>query len=143
MFPWTCHLIDTNLLIFLSIKYLSLHPTILPIKKQTMILSCWDQKRIFGILQTMKHTYFEVSIITHLWEDISWPTWFTLVIYDFGIKYYGSNHFEHLFNILSEDDKISVDLNEDLYCGKPLAQNYNKHNLNLHAWINKETDPKI
>jgi len=47
-----------------------------------------------------KHGYFELPHTPGLWRHTAHPLWFTLVVYDFGIKYIGEEHAKHLLNAL-------------------------------------------
>ncbi len=51
---------------------------------------------------------------------------------DFGIKYIGHEHLQHLYNALRQETyKIVEDLDGDLYCGISLNWNYAKHHVDL------------
>jgi len=51
---------------------------------------------------------------------------------DFGIKYIGREHLQHLYDALrTETYEIVEDWEGDLYCGIALKWNYVKHNVNL------------
>ena len=56
-----------------------------------------------------KHGYMQGKLIpgfwTHKWQSIQ----FTLVVDDFGVKYEGKEHAEHLMNTLKENYEISED----------------------------------
>ena len=45
---------------------------------------------------------------------------------DFGIKYVGEEHRDHLLNILNEYYEMETDYNGELYCGITLKWNYEK-----------------
>jgi hypothetical protein len=46
------------------------------------------------------------------------PIWFNLCVDDFGIKYVGQEHRQHLYDALRKKTyEIVKDLEEDLYCG--------------------------
>ena len=66
----------------------------------------------------MKHT-------ARLWNHISRPLQFTLVVEDFGVKYTRRKDAEHLLRILeTEFTAVSTDWEGALYCGITLEWNY-------------------
>ena len=78
------------------------------------------------------HGYFEQPQTPGLWKHGTRPIWFNLCVDDFGIKYIGQEHLQHLYNTLrKETDKIVEDLEGDLYCGIALKWNYAKQYVNL------------
>ena len=50
---------------------------------------------------------------------------------DFGIKYVGDEHFEHLINALKEHYNVTIDKEGKLYCGITLDWDYNKRTLDI------------
>ncbi|KAL7460034.1 hypothetical protein ACHAXS_000500 [Conticribra weissflogii] len=64
------------------------------------------------------HGYYEVPNTTGLFNHITQSIQFTLVVDDFGVKYVGKHHAQHLANILKENySSISEDWDGALYCG--------------------------
>ena len=61
--------------------------------------------------------YYEVANTPGLWKCVSRPIAFTLVVEDFGVKYVGKKHADHLVNALKKNYKISEDWTGSLYCG--------------------------
>ena len=61
--------------------------------------------------------YYEVPHTLGLWKHISRPIQFTLVIDDFGVKYVGKQHSNHLIKVLTREYEISEDWTGGLYCG--------------------------
>jgi hypothetical protein len=58
---------------------------------------------------------------THgLWKHDSRPISFLLVVDDFGIKYVGREHAEHLMECIKKNYNISSDSNGSVYCGLTL-----------------------
>ncbi len=78
-----------------------------------------------------QHGYFEVPHTPGLWKHIRRPVQFTLVVDDFGIKYVGDEHFEHLINALKEHYDVTIDKEGKLYCGITLDWDYNKRTLDI------------
>jgi hypothetical protein len=50
-----------------------------------------------------KHGYFEQPHTPGLWKHESHPIWFNLAVDDFGIKYIGKEHLQHLYNALQKE----------------------------------------
>ena len=65
----------------------------------------------------LQHDYFEVPHTPGLFRHKTRPRWFTLVVDDFGIKYVGKEHVQHLLRILMELYKVEEDWTGSLYCG--------------------------
>jgi hypothetical protein len=64
------------------------------------------------------HGYFEQPPTPGLWKHVTCPVWFNLCVDDFGIKYIGREHLQHLYDALQKETyKIIEDLEGDLYCG--------------------------
>ena len=68
--------------------------------------------------------YYEVSHTPGLWKHISRPIEFTLVVDDFGVKYVGKEHVNHLITASKKDFKIGEDWTRGLYCGITLKWDY-------------------
>ena len=63
----------------------------------------------------------------HRWR----PVWFSLVVDDFGVKYVGRQHIEHLLNALRKWYTITYDESEATFCGIKLTWNYEKGYIDL------------
>ena len=63
------------------------------------------------------HGYFELPNTPGLFKHITRPVQFTLVVDDFGIKYIGKDHVNHLLNALKNHYEISENGEGKLYCG--------------------------
>jgi hypothetical protein len=62
---------------------------------------------------------------THgLWTHDTRPISFSLVVDDFGVKYVGREHAEHLMACIKKNYNISSDWNGTAYCGLILDWNY-------------------
>ena len=59
-----------------------------------------------------------------LWKHISRPISFTLVVEDFGIKYVGREHVDHLIGVLKQQYKLAEDWKGELYCRIKLKWDY-------------------
>ena len=56
-----------------------------------------------------RHGYFEMPQTPGLWQHVSRPISFTLVVDDFGIKNQGQEHADHHIHALKEDYTVKVD----------------------------------
>jgi hypothetical protein len=64
------------------------------------------------------HGYYECVNTLGLWRHATRPITFTLVVDDFGVKYVGKEHAEHLINCLKDKTyKLTEDWTGNLYCG--------------------------
>ncbi len=79
-----------------------------------------------------RHGYFEQPHTPGLWKHVTCPVWFNLCVDDFGIKYVGREHLQHLYDALRKETyKIVKDLDGNLYCGIALKWNYVKRYVDL------------
>ena len=53
-----------------------------------------------------KHGYFQSKFVPGLWKHVDRPISFTLVVDDFGVKYIGKQHAQHLISVLKEHYEI-------------------------------------
>jgi len=80
----------------------------------------------------MRHGYFKQPHTPGLWKHATHPIWLNLCVDDFGIKYIGREHLQHLYNALQKETyEIVKDLEGDLYCGIALKWNYAKQYVDL------------
>jgi hypothetical protein len=56
-----------------------------------------------------KHGYWQSKLVPGLWKLDTRPIQFTLVVDDFGVKYVGKEHAQHLKNALKEHYKLTCD----------------------------------
>ena len=73
-----------------------------------------------------EHGYYKLPHTPDLFTHKTRPIWFTLVVDDFGIKYVGKQHAEHLLSVLKEFYDVEEDWNGEIYCGITLDWHYNK-----------------
>jgi hypothetical protein len=71
------------------------------------------------------HGYTEAKHTPGLWQHHTRPITFTLVVDDFGIKYVGNEHAQHLITTLEKYYTVATDWTGSLYCGIQLDWNYN------------------
>jgi hypothetical protein len=69
---------------------------------------------------------------THgLWKHNTRTVTFTLVIDDFGIKYVGKEHVDHLLQALKQEYEVTEDWSGELYCGITLYWDYKDGTVDL------------
>jgi len=77
------------------------------------------------------HGYYEVAHTPGLWRHVTRPIEFTLVVDDFGVKYVGKQHADHLLMTLHKWYKTSIDWDGSLYCGITLKWDYKDRHLDI------------
>jgi len=112
-------------------------------KAKGSFMYCEIQKGIYGLPQAgilankllkkrlAKVGYYEVKHTPGPWRHIWRPIQFTLVVDDFGVKYVGKQHAEHLCKALRQEYTIATDWTGGLYCGITLNWNYDKRHLDI------------
>ncbi len=87
-----------------------------------------------------KHGYQEVAHTPGLFKHDTHPICFTLVVDDFGIKYVGKEHLDHLLRILKGYYKIEVDWQGELYCRIQLDWHYNERyvDISMQTYVSKQ-----
>jgi hypothetical protein len=69
---------------------------------------------------------------THgLWTHDTRPIAFSFVVDDFGVKYVGREHAEHLMACIKKNYNISIDCNGTAYCGLTLEWDYKNRTVYL------------
>jgi hypothetical protein len=79
----------------------------------------------------LPHGYYEYNNTPGLWEHNTQPISFTLVVDDFGVKYVGCEHTEHLIACIKETYELTEDWTGDLYCGIKLNWDYRAGKIDL------------
>ena len=78
------------------------------------------------------HGYLEHKNTPGLWYHKTRPVSFTLVVDDFGVKYVGKEHVNHLILCLKQSKyKLTKDWTGSLYCGISLNWNYNAGHVDI------------
>jgi hypothetical protein len=77
------------------------------------------------------HGYHECVNTPGLWRHEWRPITFSLVVDDFGVKYVGKEHADHLIKCIGEKYKLVEDWTGDLYCGIKLNWDYRKRTLDI------------
>jgi hypothetical protein len=83
------------------------------------------------------HGYHQTKFTPGLWQHVTRPIQFTLVVDDFGVKCMGQEHAQHLIAELETDYTVSKYWTGGLYCGITLKWDYaNKHvDLSISGYI--------
>jgi hypothetical protein len=66
-----------------------------------------------------------------LWKHKPRPISFTLVVDDFGVKYVGKEHIDHLNWCIKQKYEFTEDRTGDLYCGIKLNWDYHARMLDI------------
>jgi hypothetical protein len=77
------------------------------------------------------HGYYECVNTPNLFWHATRPITFSLMIDNFGTKYVGKKHADHLIKCLKEKYKLTKDCAGDLYCGISLRWDYAVQTLNI------------
>ena len=73
-----------------------------------------------------KHGYRQSKLVPGLWKHDTGPILFTLVVDNFGIKYFGIEHVQHLIKVLEQHYKIKCDWSGQRYIGITLLWEYQR-----------------
>ena len=101
-----------------------------------------------------KHGYTQSAVTAGLWTHEWRPICFPLVVDNFGVKYIGQEHADHLIAALKDTYYIEVDTEGDKYVGISLDWDYVKGEVHLsmpgcvsealsrfkHIWSGKSED---
>jgi hypothetical protein len=77
------------------------------------------------------HGYYQCRHTPGLWRHKWRPVLFSLVVDDFGIKYVGREHINHLIDDIEEHYEFSKDWEGRLYCGITLKWDYDERTCDL------------
>ena len=76
--------------------------------------------------------YYECAHTPGLWRHVTRPIHFSLVVDDFGVKYVGKEHADHLIQTLRKHyEAVTEDWEGKLYCGITLEWNYTERWLDI------------
>jgi hypothetical protein len=78
-----------------------------------------------------KYGYRPTTHTRGLWTHDTHPISFSLVVDNFGVKYVGRKHAEHLMTCIKKYYNISSDWNGTAYCGLTLDWDYKKCTVDL------------
>jgi hypothetical protein len=74
----------------------------------------------------LKVGYTQSKITPSYWKHEWRPISFTLVVDDFGVKYIGAEHVQHLLQVLRQDYEIEEDWEGTRYLGITIDWDYKK-----------------
>ncbi|KAL7487504.1 hypothetical protein ACHAW6_013083, partial [Cyclotella cf. meneghiniana] len=77
------------------------------------------------------HRYHQSKLVPGLWTHDWRPIQFTLVVDNFGIKYVGKEHPQHLLTVLQEHYKVATDWKGSRYIGIIMDWDYVKRRVHL------------
>jgi hypothetical protein len=77
------------------------------------------------------HGYAPTAHTPGLWQHKTRPVTFMLVVDNFGVKYVGKEHADHLYWVQTAHYKASADWDGNLYCGATLKWNYQARTVDL------------
>ena len=75
--------------------------------------------------------YFQSTKTPGFWKHESRPICFSLIVDDFGVKYVGEEHANHLISVLSEFYTVAVDWKGEKYSGITLDWDYDKRQVHM------------
>ena len=78
-----------------------------------------------------EHGYYQCLTTPGLWRHQWRPTTFVLIVDDFGIKYVGRRHAEHLLTALQQNYKVTTDWSGTKFAGIDIAWDYGKRTCRL------------
>ncbi len=90
-------------------------------KMPLSLFPVWMERAVWGLLQAgilankllqkgvASHGYFECIKTPSLWQHAWCPIQFTLAVDNFGVKYVGKEHVDHLIQCIKEKDKLTKD----------------------------------
>ena len=78
-----------------------------------------------------KHGYYQSKLVPGLWKHKWRPIQFTLVVDDFGVKYVGEQHAQHLMQVLQHNYDVTADWAGKRYIGITLDWDYRRRQVHL------------
>jgi hypothetical protein len=86
-----------------------------------------------------KHGYRQSATTPGLWTHDTQPICFSLVVDDFGVKYVGKEHAQHLLETIQRYYKCSADWEGERYCGLTIKWDYTgrKVHLSMPGYVKK------
>ena len=78
-----------------------------------------------------KHGYHQSTFTPGLWTHKWRPICFSLVVDDFGVKYVGKQHAEHLLNVIRTDYDVTTDWEGKRYLGLTFDWDYPNRQVHL------------
>ena len=78
-----------------------------------------------------KHGYTQSDMTPGYWSHDTRPISFTLIVDDFGVKYVGEEHAQHLIDVLKEHYEVAEDWKGEKYGGITLDWDYLKRKVHM------------
>lgn len=78
-----------------------------------------------------KADYYQSQIIHGLWKHKWRPIVFTLVVDDFGVKFTGKEHAQHLMDVLKKHYEVTEDWDGERYIGITLQWDYDRRKVHI------------
>jgi hypothetical protein len=112
LFPeWTIEQYDLQKCVYNSFIYLKMRRAVWGLPQAGILADKLLRKRL------LPHRYYECANTPGLWKHKMQPIFFTLVVNNFGVKYVGCEHVEHLIACIKDKYELAKDWRGDLSCG--------------------------
>ena len=96
------------------------------------ITASWHPSKQTTQKRLKPHGYYEVPHTPGLWRHVTRPVQFSLVVDDFGVKYVGEKHAQHLIDSIKRAGyDLSIDWTGSRYCGITLDWDYDARTLTI------------
>jgi hypothetical protein len=79
----------------------------------------------------LPHGYYKCNNTRGLWKHQTCPIAFTLVVDNFGVKYFVKERADHLIQCIKETYELTEDWTGDLYCRIKLNWDYHARTLDI------------
>ena len=79
-----------------------------------------------------KAGYYDCQFTPGLWRHVWRPITFALAVDDFGVKFTGDCHANHLISTLKKDYDVTIDWKGELFVGIKLEWDYKNRTLDTH-----------
>jgi hypothetical protein len=126
LFPsWTREQYSMDTLAKDGFVYLEMRRAVWGLPQAGILANKLLQKRL------LPHGYYECTHTLGLWQHLTQPISFTLVVDDFGVEYVGKEHVYHLIKCLPDKYSLTEDWTGNLHCGIKLLWDYTTHTLDI------------
>jgi hypothetical protein len=78
-----------------------------------------------------EHGYSQSKTTPGLWKHEWHPVWFSLVVNDFGVKYIGKEHAQHLLQTVQKYDKCLFEPEGERYCRLTIKWDYQGNKVHI------------
>ncbi len=79
----------------------------------------------------LPHGYYKCTNTPSMWQHKTRPISFMLMVDNFGVKYVGNEHMDHLIWCIKQKYELTEDWTGDLYCGIKLNWDYDACTLDI------------